>query len=452
LQLIKTNIPAGHGNRIPSAASWSIGLAILVMGVFILLSFDSRSAMACPSCAYWVTETNVEETENLEDYISDALSDMVQDVDDHTDQDFKDLQDWYVNELFRNDIWPNLTMMTEQLTATAMQQMEIIGTFLDAKDQLETQRLFQSMVADTRRDYTPSEGVCTVATMTRSLAGTERHVDLTALGLAQRSINRQLRAANSIGVTTTDDSDRASRYNQFRLRYCDKKDNAEGLTPVCAHDSDVSMDELNKDVDFYRTLGRPMTLQLKFESGSTADSDDAQDIFALESNLYAHEIPNSLNAPSMRTGVSVVEAYLDTRSIVAKRSVAENSFQAIAAMKALGETGPATQTAAYMRAALAELGISGTDAADLIGGSPSYYAQMELLTKKIFQRPEFFVDLYDKPANIERKSVALQAISLMQRRDLFKSALRTESMLSILLELDLIKAQDEVENEKKRLQ
>jgi hypothetical protein len=47
--------------------------------------------------------------------------------------------------------------MTEQLSAVAMQQMEIIGTFLDAKQQLETQRLFQEMAAQAQKDYTPSE-------------------------------------------------------------------------------------------------------------------------------------------------------------------------------------------------------------------------------------------------------------------------------------------------------
>ena len=64
-------------------------------------------------------------------------------------------------------------------------------------------------------------------------------------------------------------------------------------------------------------------------------------------------------------------------------------------------------------------------------------------------RPEFFVDLYDKPANVARKNVALQAISLMQRRDLFKSSLRSESILSAIIELELINAQEVVQNQLK---
>jgi len=38
--------------------------------------------------------------------------------------------------------------MTNQLTATSMQQVQIIGSFFDAKHQLETQRMFQQMTAE----------------------------------------------------------------------------------------------------------------------------------------------------------------------------------------------------------------------------------------------------------------------------------------------------------------
>ena len=72
---------------------------------------------------------------------------------------------------------------------------------------------------------------------------------------------------------------------------------------------------------------------------------------------------------------------------------------------------------------------------------------MEILTKKIYQNPDFYTNLYDKPANVERKGVALQAIGLMQKFDLFKSNLRSEASLSVLLELAVIDLQKEVENE-----
>src|SRR5690606_22986449 len=70
---------------------------------------------------------------------------------------------------------------------------------------------------------------------------------------------------------------------------------------------------------------------------------------------------------------------------------------------------------------------------ELIGEQPSYYAQLEILTKKIYQNPDFYANLYDKPANVERKSTALKAIDLMLDRAMYESQLRREMVLSVLL-------------------
>lgn len=236
--------------------------------------------------------------------------------------------------------------------------------------------------------------------------------------------------------------------SSFRDGIATPADNAANLLAVCQHDPAVPNTVVNKDIDYFRTIGRPTSLD--FDVNTAAASSDETDIFALQSNLYAHQLPDTLQNSTMKgteqnkdTGE---QKFMDMRSIAAKRSVAQNSYSEIAAMKAKGQTTVAL-TATYLRAALLEMGISAADAAKLIGENPSYYAQMEILTKRIFQRPEFFVDLYDKPANIERKSVALQAISVMQRRDIFKSQLRLESMISLLLELDAEKEQEAVQNE-----
>ena len=71
---------------------------------------------------------------------------------------------------------------------------------------------------------------------------------------------------------------------------------------------------------------------------------------------------------------------------------------------------------------------------------------MEILTKKAYQDPRFYTNLYDKPANVERKGAAIQAIGLIQKFDMLKSYLRTEASLSILLELAVEELQDEIED------
>ena len=55
--------------------------------------------------------------------------------------------------------------------------------------------------------------------------------------------------------------------------------------------------------------------------------------------------------------------------------------------------------------------------------------------------------MIDKPANVLRKGVALQAIGLMQKFDMLESYLRSEASLSVLLELAVMDLQDKVENQ-----
>ena len=69
----------------------------------------------------------------------------------------------------------------------------------------------------------------------------------------------------------------------------------------------------------------------------------------------------------------------------------------------------------------------------MLGENPSYYAQLEILAKKIYQSPDFYANLYDKPANVERKSVALKAIELMLDRAIYESQIRQEMTMSVLL-------------------
>ncbi len=110
---------------------------------------------------------------------------------------------------------------------------------------------------------------------------------------------------------------------------------------------------------------------------------------------------------------------------------------------------------AYMKAMLREFGIVAidmnndgdtTDAEDLtveeqideiLGERPSYYAQMEVLTKKIYQHPNFYTNLYDKPANVARIGASIDAITLMNQRDRFDSIIRREMLTSLLIEEEL---------------
>lgn len=351
---------------------------------------------------------------------------------------------WFVNTFWFENILPALMQMSSQLTAVGVQQIHMIGAMLDAKNQLETQRLFQQMTAEAHKDYYPSEGMCTFGTSVRSLAASERKADLAHTVLAERMGQRQRMAGDSLSKNS-DDSDILSRLDIFRTTYCDPADNAKGLAKLCPQSDKPT--RRNMDIDFTRNIESRMTLDVDFTGNNNTATPDEQDVFALAANLFSHNVARRRLEPSLlartdgKINLNVVESYMDLRAIFAKRSVAQNSFAAIASERAAGTP----ESAPYVKALMKELGLTSPEEIEkFLGEKPSYFAQMEVLTKKLYQNPTFYTELYDKPANIDRKTAAMQAIGLMQDRDLFDSLLRTEAVLSVLLETMLQKEQSKI--------
>lgn len=387
----------------------------------------------------------------------------------HVESEFNALETWMISVLLEDNILPAMMLMTEQLTVVAMSQVQIFGSFLDAKHQLETQRLLQKLQAEAHKNYHPSVGMCTFGSAVKSLAASERKGEIAAITLGQRSIARQLGSPNTSAVYGPG-LDKEGRLAQFKGVYCNPRDHNNALWEMCRGSSPVTgassestlvRRRYNKDIDYARTVDFPWTLDVDYTD--TAITQDERHVFALASNLYAHDVfvrPDAADlAPpsddSIKAGLTDIQkAYMDMRSLVAKRSVAEASFNAIVGMKSAGTSG----SREYLVALLQDLGIvdpsAPTDPAlaeaeieKLLGNNPSYYAQMGVMTKKWLQNPNFYTNLIDKPANVQRKGVALQAIGLMQKFDMLKSYLRSEASLSVLLELAIMDLQDDVENE-----
>jgi len=424
--------------------------AAIIFACFIVAFNPAHKAgAACCSCAATVAATDIP-------LWFMPPGGTVPLIDNHVTQEFIALRSWIVSILWEDNILPAMMLMAEQLTAVAMQQVEIIGAFLDAKHQLESQRLFQQLQARAHKEYHPSVGMCEFGSTTKSLAASERRAEYNAVLMSQRSLDRQLGNANTSAMYGND-LDKRSRLEQFKTVYCDPRDNNNGLGLMCKGmvdpppGSDAERGRYNRDIDYTRTIDSPWTLNVDFTNATKTDHEE--DVFALAANLYAHHVfarpPASLLEvdPTTDGMTDMQKKYSNMRSIIAKRSVAENSFNAITSMKSEGTAGSKD----FMAALLEELGINPEDATALLGENPSYYAQMEVLTKKIYQNPDFYTNLYDKPVNVARKGVSLQAIGLMQKFDMFKSYLRSEASLSVLLELAVMDLQTEVENEINRL-
>jgi len=382
----------------------------------------------------------------------------------HITAEFQKQRKWMVDQFFKEPnakdglgVLAALKILTSQLTTIGMLQVEVIGTFFDAKHQLETQRLFQQLTAEAHKDYHPNEQLCEVGTLSYSLASSSRKNEVMRSLLSKRSTDRQLLAKDTIGSGATD-SDKRSRLNQFIKKYCDPNDNRKNLDTLCKR-SENKKELFNKDINYTALIETPLTLDLDFTS-TTADgqrvTDDEEALFAMTANLFAHELPAQVvegkyladdkENPNYR-GAAV--AYLDWRALVAKRSVAANSIASIIAEKTKGTE----QAQPFIYALIEEMGkgqsnaLTADDIRKTIGDRPSYFAQMEILTKKLYQNPNFYSDLYDKPANVLRKDVAIQAATLMQKRDLYHSYLRSEMLMAVMLESALVEEQLLIDNE-----
>ncbi|HRQ60481.1 MAG TPA: hypothetical protein PLO23_03055 [Alphaproteobacteria bacterium] len=423
--------------------------ALILLTALSLLSWPAGNAQAaCCQCeAQYVGPTSTTE------WTAGWPIGSIPVLNAHIDNEFNAHETWLVKFLLEDNVLPAMMLMAEQLTAAATAQVGIIGTFLDAKQQLETQRTVQKLQAEIQRDYHPSIGLCEFGSGIKSLAATERVANYNAVFLAQRSLDRQLGSAYVSGFGG-EQYDKENRMAQFKTAYCDLADNNTGLASVCGAGG-TDKQRLNKDIDFARTLGTPWTLEVYYGNAPTTPEvkPDEEDVFALQNNIFGHKVFTRIpprfmvdqynTSGGFRDPIPVREAYLDMRSVIAKRGVAENSFEQYAGMKAEG-TGASTE---YLREMMKELGIEvDADLEKLLGKNPSYYAQMEVLTKKIYQNPDFYTNLYDKPANVNRKEAAIAALELIQKFDMFKSNLRAEANLSLMLENAVMRLQSEDQN------
>lgn len=434
-------------------------MKILLLNLIIILSLIGFSEKAHAFCSVCGCGPCIGDVNLCSQQCGQCSKTQGPDTEQHFTDELENHIIWMVETFYRDTaqgtppgLLAAIMLMTEQLTTNAMLQVEIIGSLFDAKHQLETQRLFQTLTARAHKDYHPSEELCVVGTAARPLAASERKADLVSTAISKRSVDRQLLSKHTIEMTDGIATDQRSRLAQFIKRYCNPNDNSGNLDLLCKKGG-ANNAYKNKDINYTSTIDLPLTLDIDFTDPGVTHDERA--VFALTANLIGHESMPNVPADTLITkdglpayGPSAL-AYLDSRALVAKRSVATNSLAAITALKSNGNP----EAKPFIYALIQELSpdrFSAKDIKDLIGENPSYYAQMDVLTKKIYQNPKFYSDLYDKPANVLRKEVAIQATELMQKRDIFRSFLRSEATLAVMLETALLKEQEKIANELNR--
>jgi hypothetical protein len=330
-----------------------------------------------------------------------------------------------------------LKAMTAQLNASMLHGAGVIGAMIDGANAVSAQLTMQALEAEAYRDYTPGESLCRFGTLARSLAASDASRDDHAAILNTYLLDRETH--NNAQGPINPDHDGLARLQNVRAHYCNPGDN-DGAPVTCSCDFAAGTcrggipGRMNRDIDFARLMGGPLTLALDFRDNALTD--DEQDALAFLQTISAYRpIPSISPGNTDITGNSaIVGAFQRNRTVTAHRGIARHVLAEQMAKRAQGAPGAAV----YMGNLLRELGYSTGDVTRYLSAdtnNPSYNAQMEILTKKIYQNPNFYTNLVDKPANVLRAQAAMQAITLMQRRDLYEGALRRELMLSQMLEL-----------------
>ena len=369
----------------------------------------------------------------------------------HVTDEFIRHRTWMIDILMARHVLPAMGLMASQLSAVSMNHVYQVGKFFDAKHQMETQRIFGQLMAEAHRDYQPSTGLCEIGTNVRDLAASEEKSNLAQIGLSNRMGDRNRLSADSTSGQGAD-SDMRSRIEHFKERYCNVNDNSKGLSWLCEGTSPTK-ERMNKDINITQTLFSKQTLEADFLNSAPARNIDTEDVLALTANLFASKTNPDMSRLRLGTptGQARAEAlkYQNLRSIMAKRSVAENTFSAIAAERVSGQN---SAPDSFLKRMVADLGVPENEIDDLMGEDPSYYAQRKVLTSYAYENPRFYTELYESAANVARKDVALKAINLMLEDDFFDRQLESEATLAIMLEAMLQKDHIFVRSELARLE
>jgi hypothetical protein len=356
-----------------------------------------------------------------------------------------------IQNLVKNFTHP-MMLAAEQLSAVMLQYMQIIGSFIDADEQMDTQRDLQVRQAQAHKDYHPSQQMCVFGTLTRSMNNAQGQANYNAVALNKIMMDRYT-LKDKTSSSSSPGADLKSRAEHFIDSHCNPGDQGTGLEILCELASEKPPHtRMGTDVDYPDTVLRPLTLNINFENQNASTDEEKEEqeteegIIALAKNLYWFDSFSIFPKEELKDRYA---SYQNVRQVLAMHSVAHNTFTHMIGMKAKGiKTGEGTAGGVFMKDFMKILLGDGATVTpeDILGDNPSYYAMMEVMTKKLYQDGSFYTNLYDKPVNVARIKTSLQAIQLMQNRDRYESALRREMLSSLLLENALIPEQERVQS------
>lgn len=364
-------------------------------------------------------------------------------VQDHLDSSHgKLIQNWLRNGL--------RDMAAQEESADTLLQAST-GKMMDAENQLTAQRELQGLQARAYKDYTPSENVCRFGTLAGSLAASDMMSQGVATLLNRMMMDRETHKGT--GKLFLPDSDRLAMITGQAKVYCDPQAN-DGTPVLCACERDENgvcktgpksaQSRINRDIH-----GLMQVPTLDIRAGAAGTTPDLEDVRAMLSQLSAFRPPQELTSVDTNEAGALAHknAALGLRNVTAQRGPVHWVLAHYFGARARGAAGSAN----FLGGVMKEMGLADGEVSRALGGgsqhlakgggnpdlAPSYDAQMRVLAKVIYQSPNFYTNLIDKPANVERIRAAQMAIALMQKWDFYESTLRRELMLSQLLEQEV---------------
>ncbi len=313
----------------------------------------------------------------------------------------------------------------------------------EGQSNIKSIQSFQKKSATAILNSQASEQVCRIASVAQSLGASDlyaRSIQMNMMDyvrdrqLLRENMNAGYRTSRTVRAEGAGDmgpaSDLAGRWNQFQNVFCDPDNTALKDAGVCLN---TVADRANRDIDFTKTVGNNRQLDIKIAPNAAQITKDSENIMALGNNLYASRL-----ARGDVSGDGASERLMKQRSLYALRNAVTNSYAAFVAERASGTA----KAAESIKALITELG--GDPA--IIGDRPSYETQMDALSRKLYQTPEFYKNVMEGDTNIKRQQVALQSIELMNKRDIYESLERSEMLTALWLEIKLRKKQDAIVN------
>lgn len=356
-------------------------------------------------------------------------------------------KNFVMNSFYKDTVTPDFKDGADEARKSATLRLTLWGTFLDASIFNDTLKDMGILTAQTLHTYTPSEQICKFGTLSRALSASEAKMDTDRLALSEIGLAKNLGRKSSISAAGAGQEFEA-RLKGFVDRFCNLKSNNNGMAGTCQVATPVKDVQHDRDIDYTRLMDQGGTLNADLTDSSFTQ--DESNLIALSHYLYGHQQP--LKRISMEEFVNQSNGeslYMEYRSVAARRAAAQNSYNTLAAMRMAGSGASET----YMKDILKYIGISDTDANIFLGGKThpdfaavksSYNAQMNLLTKQIYQDPAFYANLMDSKTNVKRTSAAIQGIGLMQQRDTYRSMARSEMLAALLVELEARKIANNV--------